>query len=178
MVKWIERIEFIESEKTLGLGEGGRNEDDEYFDLLPNILMIPGTEHGSLDQVGVLLARLRLQWLLHDFSPRLVWTAYVCVNCFITVGLLALLAFATGSPFVFPSLGPTAYLFFSPLTKASSPRHTLLGHAIGLVCGYAAFALTMSSAPPFSTHAGSMVRQFWPPLFRSRPRARSWFCFG
>jgi len=37
MVKWIERIEFIESEKQLGLGEGGKNEDDEYFDLLPNI---------------------------------------------------------------------------------------------------------------------------------------------
>ena len=37
MVKWIERIEFIESEKVLGKGEGGKNEDDEYFDLLPNI---------------------------------------------------------------------------------------------------------------------------------------------
>jgi DMSO/TMAO reductase YedYZ molybdopterin-dependent catalytic subunit/thiosulfate reductase cytochrome b subunit len=37
MVKWIERIEFIESEKQLGEGEGGKNEDDEYFDLLPNI---------------------------------------------------------------------------------------------------------------------------------------------
>ena len=37
MVKWIERIEFIESEKQLGKGEGGKNEDDEYFDLLPNI---------------------------------------------------------------------------------------------------------------------------------------------
>ena len=37
MVKWIERIEFIESEKHLGEGEGGKNEDDEYFDLLPNI---------------------------------------------------------------------------------------------------------------------------------------------
>jgi DMSO/TMAO reductase YedYZ molybdopterin-dependent catalytic subunit len=37
MVKWIERIEFIESEKQLGKGEGGANEDDEYFDLLPNI---------------------------------------------------------------------------------------------------------------------------------------------
>jgi len=37
MVKWIERIEFIESEKTVGPGEGGKNEDDEYFDLLPNI---------------------------------------------------------------------------------------------------------------------------------------------
>ena len=37
MVKWIERIEFIASEKLLGKGEGGSNEDDEYFDLLPNI---------------------------------------------------------------------------------------------------------------------------------------------
>ena len=37
MVKWIERIEFVETEKTLGKGEGGKNEDDEYFDILPNI---------------------------------------------------------------------------------------------------------------------------------------------
>ena len=37
MVKWIERIEFMESEKHVGEGEGGKNEDDEYFDLLPNI---------------------------------------------------------------------------------------------------------------------------------------------
>ena len=37
MVKWIERIEFVESEKLLGKGEGGSNEDDEYFDLLPTI---------------------------------------------------------------------------------------------------------------------------------------------
>lgn len=37
MVKWIERIEFVESEKQLGKGEGGSNEDEEYFDLLPNI---------------------------------------------------------------------------------------------------------------------------------------------
>lgn len=37
MIKWIERIEFVESEKSVGEGEGGKNEDDEYFDLLPNI---------------------------------------------------------------------------------------------------------------------------------------------
>jgi len=37
MVKWIERIEFVESETQVGEGEGGKNEDDEYFDLLPNI---------------------------------------------------------------------------------------------------------------------------------------------
>jgi sulfoxide reductase catalytic subunit YedY len=37
MVKWIERIEFIESIELVGKGEGGSNEDDEYFDLIPNI---------------------------------------------------------------------------------------------------------------------------------------------
>jgi methionine sulfoxide reductase catalytic subunit len=37
MIKWIERIEFVESAKRIGEGEGGKNEDDEYFDLLPNI---------------------------------------------------------------------------------------------------------------------------------------------
>jgi methionine sulfoxide reductase catalytic subunit len=37
MVKWIERIEFIPSKKLLDKGEGGKNEDDEYVDLLPNI---------------------------------------------------------------------------------------------------------------------------------------------
>jgi methionine sulfoxide reductase catalytic subunit len=37
MVKWIKSIEFVESEKLLGDGYGGKNEDDEYFDLIPNI---------------------------------------------------------------------------------------------------------------------------------------------
>ncbi len=37
MVKWIKSIEFLEDEKVLGKGQGGKNEDDEFFDLLPNI---------------------------------------------------------------------------------------------------------------------------------------------
>lgn len=34
MVKWIERIEFVDSHKVVGKGYGGKNEDDEYFDLI------------------------------------------------------------------------------------------------------------------------------------------------
>ncbi len=34
MVKWISSIEFVQSAKDLGKGFGGKNEDDEYFDLL------------------------------------------------------------------------------------------------------------------------------------------------
>lgn len=112
-------------------------------------------EHRAFEHVGILLAHLRLKWLLQRFPSRLVWAIYVCVNGFITIGLLAVLALLTGSPFVFPSLGPTAYLFFfSPLAEASSPRNTILGHAIGLICGYGAFALAVASSPPFGAHPG------------------------
>ena len=37
MVKWIREIRFIETERTIGAGNGGVNEDEEYFDLLPYI---------------------------------------------------------------------------------------------------------------------------------------------
>lgn len=37
MIKWIKSIEFVESEKVIGKGHGGTNEDDEYFDILPTI---------------------------------------------------------------------------------------------------------------------------------------------
>jgi DMSO/TMAO reductase YedYZ molybdopterin-dependent catalytic subunit len=37
MAKWIKSIEFVASEKQMGDGFGGKNEDDEYFDLVPNI---------------------------------------------------------------------------------------------------------------------------------------------
>ena len=116
-------------------------------------------EHAGPDHILSLLRRLRLDWLLHHFPPRLVRLLYVFVNGFITIGVLALLALVSRNPFVFPSLGPTAYLlFFSPLAKTSSPRNTILGHAIGLLCGYAAFVVTGAGALPFGAHPGI----FWP----------------
>ncbi|GAA4318908.1 molybdopterin-dependent oxidoreductase [Compostibacter hankyongensis] len=36
MVKWIARIEFVDSHTTVGKGFGGKNEDDEYYDLIAN----------------------------------------------------------------------------------------------------------------------------------------------
>lgn len=36
MVKWIESIEFVETHEKVGKGYGGKNEDDEYFDLIAN----------------------------------------------------------------------------------------------------------------------------------------------
>jgi CBS-domain-containing membrane protein len=122
-------------------------------------LDLSGQEHAGPDHILFLLRRVRLDWLLHHFPPRLVRSLYVFVNGFITIGVLALLALMSHNPFVFPSLGPTAYLlFFSPLAQTSSPRNTIFGHAIGLICGYAAFVVTGAGALPFGVHAGI----FWP----------------
>jgi len=97
-------------------------------------------EHEAARHVVQLLHRIRLHWLLRHLPPRVVWSVYVFLNSFVTIALLSLLAGITGSPFVFPSLGPTAYLFFfAPMGRSSSPRHAILGHAIGLICGYAAY---------------------------------------
>jgi len=88
-----------------------------------------------------------------------VQSVYVFVNSFITIGILALLALVSRNPFVFPSLGPTAYLlFFSPLAKTCSPRNTIFGHAIGIICGYGAFVVTGAGALPFGVNPGI----FWP----------------
>jgi CBS domain-containing membrane protein len=116
----------------------------------------------EFEHVELLLKRLRLPFLLRHLPPKLVWSAYVFVSGFVTIGLLALLGEITGSPFVFPSLGPTAYLlFFTPLHKASSPRNAVLGHAIGLLCGYSAFWVTGMHA--FGEPA--MHGIYWPQVF-------------
>jgi CBS domain-containing membrane protein len=108
----------------------------------------PGLRHPGTEHIFVLVERLRLAWLLQHFPPLLVHALYMFVNGFITIALLSLLAVLTGSAFVFPSLGPTAYLFFfSPLAESASPKDTILGHAIGLLCGYGAFRFAVEYGP-------------------------------
>jgi CBS-domain-containing membrane protein len=99
-------------------------------------------QHGA-EHVYHFANRLRLSWLLRHFHPRTVWAVYVCLNCLLTTGILSILAVITRTPFIFPSVGPTAYLFFfSPLAPSSKPRHAILGHGIGILCGYASLWIT------------------------------------
>ncbi len=96
-----------------------------------------------------LVTRLGLAGLLQRLPARLVWAGCLFVNCFASLALLAALAMVTGTPLVFPSLGPTAFLFFfNPLAPAATPRNALCGHALGIACGYAALWLTgLQNAP-------------------------------
>jgi len=103
--------------------------------------------HGFLPQ---LLARMRLERLLDYLPERWVYGLFMLVSGFVTIGILAGLALLTGTPFIFPSLGPTAFLFFvSPTAPVSSPRNALCGTLIGVLCGYGALCVTgLQDYPP------------------------------
>lgn len=88
------------------------------------------------------MARLRLTHLLGRFPERPIWALFMLINGFIAIAILAGVAMVSHTPFVFPSLGPTAILlFYTPLSPTASPRHTLYGHAIGILCGYGSLLL-------------------------------------
>jgi CBS domain-containing membrane protein len=106
--------------------------------------------------------RLRLPFLLRRYPTRLVWAAFLLVNAFLTIGLLASVAMISGTPLVFPSLGPTAFLLFhNPMQPAASPRNTLCGHALGIFCGYASLWLMgLTHDPPTIVEGVHVERVF------------------
>lgn len=84
----------------------------------------------------------QLPRLLERFPERPVWALFMFINGFVIIALLALTARLTHTPFVFPSLGPTAILFFvTPLSPTASPRNSICGHAIAIACGYGSLCL-------------------------------------
>ncbi|MBE3561389.1 MAG: HPP family protein [Ktedonobacteraceae bacterium] len=97
-----------------------------------------------------LLSRLSLPWLTERYARTPILALFSFINGCISIGLMALLAHITGSPFIFPSLGPTAFLFFyTPTAPAASPRNTVIGHAIGALAGYFSLLITgLTTAGP------------------------------
>ena len=107
------------------------------------VLLDPAVARG-------LASQLRLTKLLERFSERPMWALFMFINGFATIAILAGVAKVSHTPFIFPSLGPTAILlFYTPLSPTASPRHAIYGHAIGIVCGYGSLLLVgLHHAPP------------------------------
>src|SRR5438445_3066611 len=95
------------------------------------------------DIVRGLFLRTRLPWLLEHHARIPVLALFSFVNGCISIGIMAALAVVTHSPFIFPSLGPTSFLFFyTPSAPSASPRNTIIGHAIGVTAGYFSLVVT------------------------------------
>lgn len=67
---------------------------------------------------------------------------YTFFACLLALGMSGLAAYFTKQPLLFPSLGPTAFLFFeSPMSPQSSPRNTIIGHFVAILAGAASLAV-------------------------------------
>jgi len=68
-----------------------------------------------------------------------VLVLFAVVNSTIAMGILGMAAWWTGWPLIFPSLGPSAFLFFSsPLRPSACPRNAIAGHTFGVASGWLA----------------------------------------
>ena len=68
----------------------------------------------------------------------------------ISIAIIGTVAMLTHEPWVFPSLGPTAFILFAaPLSAQASPRNVISGHLIGIAAGALSLALfgLLSVAP-------------------------------
>jgi hypothetical protein len=86
-----------------------------------------GQARAGPAHMRILFRRLRLDWLLHRFPPRIVRSLYVFVNGFITTGGLALLALVSRNPFVFPALRPATYGSWILFRQAPDQHANLFG---------------------------------------------------
>jgi CBS-domain-containing membrane protein len=89
-----------------------------------------------------LMVRFRLDRLESRYDTLTALGIFSFVNGCLSIGIMALLALVTKQAFIFPSLGPTAFLFFyTPLAPAASPRNAIYGHLIGIAAGWGSLAL-------------------------------------
>lgn len=104
----------------------------------------------------------------HDADPRvpgdthLFEALYALAFGTLSIGVMGALALLAQAPFIFPSLGPTAFLIFHRSTaSAASPRNTIMGHFFGVICGLSALAVFGLFDAPSALEAGVT----WPRVF-------------
>ena len=82
-------------------------------------------------------AYLSIPTLLASADERSVVSAVAALNAAIAILTIGGLAWALDMPFVYPALGPTAFILFaSPFSRAAAPRSIIIGHGSAILCGW------------------------------------------
>ncbi|HVC33937.1 MAG TPA: HPP family protein [Chloroflexota bacterium] len=102
-----------------------------------------------------LFHRFQLTELTRYHSSTVVMATFSLINGFLSIALMAAVALVTRAPFIFPSLGPTAFLlFYTPTAPPASPRNTIVGHLIGALAGWLSLLIFGLTAAPPALSAG------------------------
>lgn len=99
---------------------------------------------------------------LHDTLG--IWgdALWAFVACALAIAASGFAAYTFKQPLLFPSLGPTAYLFFeSPMAPASSPRNTLIGHFLAVVAGGVSLSIFGLGGDPSVLVEGVTLARIW-----------------
>ena len=106
-------------------------------------------------------ARLSIPSLLSGSDERRVVSLIAAVNGGVAIFVISVLAWVVDLPFLFPALGPTAFLLFSsPFSPASAPRAVIVGHFSSMVAGFTVWQLiTLVCGQPVTPEVGG-----WPVL--------------
>lgn len=84
-----------------------------------------------------LRARLSIPALLSSMDERKVVTTVAALDGAVALLVISVAAWLSGLPLLFPSLGPSAYILYSrPFSPAAAPRSVILGHSLGIACGW------------------------------------------
>jgi CBS-domain-containing membrane protein len=97
----------------------------------------PTRRNGQLSPVlRGLLVRFQFVNLLDRYDGTKLTAIFSFINGCLSIAIMSVAALLSHEPFIFPSLGPTAFLFFySPLAPVASPRNAFIGHLIGAIAG-------------------------------------------
>ena len=83
-------------------------------------------------------ARISVPTQLARADERKVISLVTAANGGLAIIMISLLTWLSGLPLLLAALGPTTFILFSaPLSRAAAPRSVILGHFIGIACGYA-----------------------------------------
>jgi hypothetical protein len=93
-----------------------------------------GPRKGSLP--GIKARKGLNNWLYAHWGNR-GNAVYTFIGSLLTIGISGLVAWGLDEPFLFPSLGATAFLMFeTPLAEVSSPRNAIIGHLVGAAVAF------------------------------------------
>jgi hypothetical protein len=96
-------------------------------------------------------------------TPDSVWVPTVSAGLILAAGATSL---ATGQPWLFPALGPTAVLVATNPGHPTTRFHSIvLGHLTGLACAWLALLLLVGDSPTLLSGHGMGVARVWASAF-------------